>query len=111
MGNCALRRKNRAKRKEEQAKEEAARRARRPNFVLPLAPEGAADAEEAKSIMFRTDHDKIALSARRAVVRAAPIFGKRSTTGKPEGTADLVAKRMRVAQHARVARRFKDATA
>merc|ERR1712187_1021430 len=64
--NCALRRQNRAKRKEEQAKEEAARRAGRQNFVLPLAPESAADAEEAKSIMFRTDHDKIALSARRA---------------------------------------------
>merc|ERR1712187_496790 len=109
--NCALRRHNRAKRKEEQAKEEAQKRAGRQNFVLPLAPESAADTQEAKSIAFRTDHDRIALSARRAAARAAPIFAKRSATCSSAGNTELAAKRRRLAQHARVAAHCKDGTA
>eukprot|EP00401_Gymnodinium_catenatum_P017625 CAMPEP_0117475000 /NCGR_PEP_ID=MMETSP0784-20121206/9570_1 /TAXON_ID=39447 /ORGANISM="" /LENGTH=265 /DNA_ID=CAMNT_0005269235 /DNA_START=51 /DNA_END=845 /DNA_ORIENTATION=- len=70
--NCALRRRNRAKRAEEQAEKKRAEE--RHNFVLPLAPPRSEDALEARDIAFRTDHDGLELSARRAAVRAAPLF-------------------------------------
>jgi len=149
--NCAMRRTNRIKRKEEKAQEEAERLAGKPNFALPLAAVSDQDAAEAKAITFRTDHDRIELSVRRAAIRAEPLFGEKKSTaivtasssktiraepllGKRTSTAivkassskevrlpgkfkassasssgalqELVAKRRRVEQHARMAALF-----
>merc|ERR1712014_500532 len=60
--NCALRRRNRAKRKEEKEAEEAVRRAGPQNFALALVAPSADDVVEAKGIQFRTDHDSMQLS-------------------------------------------------
>lgn len=127
--NCALRRHNRTKRKEEQEKEEAERRAGPQNFALPLVPPHPADSARAKAVRFRTDHDRIELSARRAAARAAPLFpvavkkrpralrdagssskASGAAAGQAPGAAaaELAAKRRRVAAHARMASLFKD---
>jgi len=76
--NCSLRRRNRQKRNEEQEKEKIRQREGPANFALPLLPLTVEDGEAAKRVNFRTDHEKIALSVRRAVVRAAPIFDERA---------------------------------
>merc|ERR1712232_199948 len=128
--NCALRRRNRAKRKEEKEAEEAARRAGPQNFALTLVAPSTDDVAEAKGIHFRTDHDSMQLSVRRAAARAAPLFDTAATSsgkkrqlaetsnGTREPTrphdrmglapaAELAAKRRRVALNARMAHIFK----
>eukprot|EP00931_Biecheleriopsis_adriatica_P103209 TRINITY_DN78073_c0_g1_i1.p1 TRINITY_DN78073_c0_g1~~TRINITY_DN78073_c0_g1_i1.p1 ORF type:complete len:315 (-),score=65.56 TRINITY_DN78073_c0_g1_i1:74-1018(-) len=108
--NCALRRTHRARRKEEQAREEEERRRGKPNFALPLVPPSEEDWNEAKTIAFKTDHDKIDVAARRSAALARPVL-KRSaapagSTTPGTAIAELVAKRRRLEQHARMARAF-----
>jgi len=111
--NCMLRKSNRVRRKEEEAAEKLRRLEGLPNFALTLQPPSAEDAKEAKAIVFRTDHDKVEISARRAACRAAPLLPTKSPSGPGPPTsassqvADLATKRRRVALHRRVAEVFK----
>lgn len=115
--NSMLRRSSRAKRKEIEAEEEAARLLGPANFCIPLAPASEEDMRAARAIRFRTDHDKVEVSARRAALAAAPLFpgsgsGSRATASRATAPAaaaaarvqELVAKRRRLAQHALMAR-------
>jgi coiled-coil domain-containing protein 130 len=86
--NCALRRRNRAKRKEEQEEEEAARRAGPQNFALALAAPSIDDTAEAKAVRYRTDHDRMDLSVRRAAARAAPLFDGPAGGGRKRQLVD-----------------------
>eukprot|EP00930_Biecheleria_cincta_P005300 TRINITY_DN106220_c0_g1_i1.p1 TRINITY_DN106220_c0_g1~~TRINITY_DN106220_c0_g1_i1.p1 ORF type:complete len:316 (+),score=62.32 TRINITY_DN106220_c0_g1_i1:126-1073(+) len=109
--NCAMRTAHRVKRKEEKAREEEQRRAGKPNFVLPLEPASEQDRLQAKAVAFKTDHDKVDSAARRSAALARPVLGHRqrvgaSTGGRAEGLVELVAKRRRLEQHARMARAF-----
>jgi len=105
--NSVLRRANREKRKREAAEEEARLEAGLPNFCLPLQPHDPEDAREAAAVAFRTDHDRVEVAARRAAAGAAPLFAR--SAGGSSGAAggrlqELVAKRRRLAEHARAAR-------
>lgn len=101
--NCVLRKSCRQRRKEEEAKEEAAGLAGKPNFGVPLRPATAEDSEQAKKVKFRTDHDKIEVAVRRTAALAAPIFAGSS---KGLHLTELAAKRRKLEQHARVAKAF-----
>lgn len=105
--NCRLRRSNRERRKEELAKEEAERQPK--NFAIPLAPACSQDLQEAKSVVFRTDFDKVEVAAKRAAIRAGPLI-KRSQPGSSQESgsklSELAAKRRRLASHARMAQVF-----
>jgi len=109
--NCMLRKSNREARKEEFARAEAARKAGPANFGLPLLPQIGEDAQEAARVAFLTDHDKVEVAARRAAASAAPVLKKRAASTANDGgagakLAELVGKRRRLAQHARMARLF-----
>mmetsp|Transcript_88874 Transcript_88874/g.157447 ORF Transcript_88874/g.157447 Transcript_88874/m.157447 type:complete len:309 (+) Transcript_88874:57-983(+) len=102
--NCILRRANRTRRKEEKAKEEEERLRGKPNFGLSLEPATEDDRKEAKDVKFWTDHDKIDIASRRSKVLARPVLGKRGA--KAPDIAEIVSKRRRLEQHARMARVF-----
>jgi len=109
--NCRMRRLHRDLRKEELAREEAKKREGKANFALPMQPPSAQDSMEAASVTFRTDHDKVAVAARRAAASAAPLFRKRrGAEGGPEtkhsAIEELVGKRRKLAEHARMAALF-----
>jgi len=109
--NCVLRRSNRERRKQEQAEAEAAAKRPPPNFAMPLLAPEPSDAAEAKTVEFRTDHDRIATAAKRAAVRAAPLLKRAHGAESAASTqlAELAAKRQKLAQHARIARLFSKA--
>jgi len=121
--NCAMRKVHRAKRKEEKAKEEAERLAGKPNFAVILAPASEEDRREAKAVVFKTDHDKIERAVRRSKVLSGPVVvaqkralvssalvsssrGGSSSPGQAKALVELVAKRRRLEQHARMAKVF-----
>lgn len=106
--NCSLRRGNRERKRAEKAAEELARR-EHPNFHLPLEPRSAEDALEAKRVAFRTDHDRLEASSKRAATRAAPIFKRKEdpiTAAINAKAALLAVKRRKVAHHMRIAQHF-----
>jgi coiled-coil domain-containing protein 130 len=103
--NCMLRRSNRERRKQEQAEAEAAARRGPDNFALPMLAADAGDTAEAKSVNFRTDHDRIATAVRRTVARAAPVLKRKGHEGDLNW-AELAAKRQKLAQHAKMAKIF-----
>lgn len=107
--NCILRKSNRERRKQEQAEAEAAAKRPPPNFSFPLLAPEPSDAAEAKSVEFRTDHDRVATAARRAAVRAAPLLkrSRSSDSGAAKQLVELAAKRQKLSQHARMAQVFK----
>lgn len=122
--NCAMRSSLRKLRKEEKAQELEDAKPR--NFALTLLPPDPADALEASSASFRTDHAKVDRAARRAAIKAAPllrIIGPAKTGGirqaskaltnghgskqkNLQAVGDLAARRQRIEQHARMARLF-----
>lgn len=107
--NSILRRSNRDRRKQEQAEAEAIARDGPANFAMPILPSDASDVSEARGVQFRTDHDRIALAAKRAAASAAPIL-KRPLGSSSEAAASQLAKlaekRQKLSQHARMARLF-----
>ncbi|CAE7234742.1 CCDC130 [Symbiodinium natans] len=62
--NCVLRKAHRIRRKEEQQREEEERLRGKPNFGVPLEPASEEDLLQAKSVEYKTDHDKIEMSVR-----------------------------------------------
>lgn len=97
--NCALRKQNRAKRKEEL---EALSRPP-PNFGLPMAAPSDEDAKEAAGVTFRTSFDKIQVAVRRTAARAAPLL-KRQASPRSAAEIELLCKKRRLQMHAQVAR-------
>merc|ERR1712151_459529 len=105
--NCKLRKSNRERRKIEQAEEEAARRRPKPNFAMTLEPHNDADLAEAKSIAFKTDHDKIAVAVRRTAAASAPILKRSNSDRDDSAISELIAKRRKLAMHARMESLFR----
>merc|ERR1712136_318286 len=104
--NCALRAAHRKRRKEERAEEEKRIKAGPLNFALPLLPPTEHDAREAKMVCFRTDHQKIERAVKRSSINATSLF-KRPSCDQSDGCLpQLVAKRRRLEQAARMARLF-----
>lgn len=104
--NCALRAAHRKRRKEERAEEEKRIKAGPLNFALPLLPPTEHDAREAKMVCFRTDHQKIERAVKRSSINATSLFKRPSCDQSDGGLPQLVAKRRRLEQAARMARLF-----
>eukprot|EP00439_Symbiodinium_sp_Y106_P077912 s200_g16.t2 len=105
-GNSVLRKAHRIRRKEEQRLEEVERLAGKPNFGVPLAPSSDDDRLQAKAVAYRTDHDKIEVSARRSCLMAKPVL-EQGFHKKALRVATLVGKRKRLLQSSRMERRQK----
>eukprot|EP00439_Symbiodinium_sp_Y106_P077373 s200_g16.t1 len=104
--NSVLRKAHRIRRKEEQRLEEVERLAGKPNFGVPLAPSSDDDRLQAKAVAYRTDHDKIEVSARRSCLMAKPVL-EQGFHKKALRVATLVGKRKRLLQSSRMERRQK----
>ncbi|CAE7939894.1 CCDC130 [Symbiodinium necroappetens] len=101
--NSVLRKAHRLRRKEEERQEEVERLAGKPNFGVPLAPTSDEDCLQAKSVEYRTDHDKIEVSARRSSLMAKPVL-EQGFHKKALRVATLVGKRKRLQQSSRMER-------
>mmetsp|Transcript_58065 Transcript_58065/g.119968 ORF Transcript_58065/g.119968 Transcript_58065/m.119968 type:complete len:277 (+) Transcript_58065:126-956(+) len=82
------------------------RLAGKPNFGVPLAPSSDDDRLQAKAVAYRTDHDKIEVSARRSCLMAKPVL-EQGFHKKALRVATLVGKRKRLLQSSRMERRQK----